>query len=640
MLQRNKLNIDNRLIFWVSLLLVIGAAIIIRIDLIERFRVSYDEAIHLVWLRLLDAGYEPYREIYVTYPPLYLLSIEALWKLWPTEVAQRWFSVGFAIFGAIGTALLTRRIAGSLAGVLAAVFILFSPVLLKPSREVMGEFHAVAWAVWAIWFIVGYQAASRPLWQRTYLVLSGLCLAASLLTKLLLPFIIPLIGGVIISRHWSAISTAPRRWQPLLLDLTWWAMAMIGPAVILLFMIYDTQPLLNQVIGQRLQAREAYAAAAGDWWGLRFAFMLGFARQELFLVVAALLGGVITWLSYRRYFWLLGFWLLTAGAFLAIHTPLREKHLLILIPVLAAWAGIGLAWLFLSLQRRRFSTAAIAGLIVLFILGSRQIPAILAYHHNTTTDLPVPADDEQQMLAFIEAVTAPDDCIITDHTPLLYWSRRLTPPELAEMSGNRLSAGALTTEELVEISERYACPVVAPVANRIIDSTPDYLVWVDAHYLGRVYFQEIPVYFAKREAAPPPQQPLQAEFAGQVAFHGYKLPQQPVTAGQKLPLRLTWERLAPLNEDYKFFVQLRNSEGATVASADYQPYAGLLPIGTWPEKLPLETVTWLTLPDDLPAGDYPLYIGLYQPFGDFQRMPLTGDTSGENALVIGPLQVR
>jgi hypothetical protein len=49
-------------------------------------------------------------------------------------------------------------------------------------------------------------------------------------------------------------------------------------------------------------------------------------------------------------------------------------------------------------------------------------------------------------------------------------------------------------------------------------------------------------------------------------------------------------------------------------------------------------MTWLTLPSDLPEAAYQIYVGLYDP-KNLERLPLRGDTSGENALILGPLPV-
>ncbi|MDX1523210.1 MAG: hypothetical protein R3264_16405, partial [Anaerolineae bacterium] len=97
------------LLFWLGLSLVVLVGIGLHARLLNSFPLNPDEGIHLLWLRMLSAGYQPYSEVYITYPPLYPLTIFAVWEAWPTEAVQRWFSLGFTAFGVVGIALLARR---------------------------------------------------------------------------------------------------------------------------------------------------------------------------------------------------------------------------------------------------------------------------------------------------------------------------------------------------------------------------------------------------------------------------------------------------------------------------------------------------------------------------------------------------
>ena len=84
---------------------------------------------------------------------------------------------------------------------------------------------------------------------------------------------------------------------------------------------------------------------------------------------------------------------------------------------------------------------------------------------------------------------------------------------------------------------------------------------------------------------------------------------------------------------------MRDATNKTVASADHQPYLGLAPTSSWPAGAVIQEVTWLHLPPDLPAGAYNIYVGLYHP-DTLERLPLQHDSSGENALVLGPIVVQ
>lgn len=632
-----------------------------------------------MWLRLLSAGYKPYTEVYITYPPLYPLAIQAIWNWWPTEEAQRWFSVLYTLFGGVGVALMARQWAGKLAGLIAAALTLFSPILVEPSRSVLAEFPSVAWSVWAVWLAwLGSQRVNESANGRTgestnqgisddsrrriLLVLSGLCLSASLLTKLLSPFMLMLIPFILITPRASPLTLSTFRFpplKPLLLDLAAWSLAVILPALMLLS-VFNIEALARQVVEQRLQARTA-SLEEQTFWPPRYERSLMFVQEDRVLAVMGLVGLGLAWWNRQRQRWLILAWLILALLMLAIHNPIRYKHFLILIPPLAILGGGAIAqWIydlpfFHTLQPSNLPPStlqppyaprttryallmAVIGLLLSAGLITWQIPITLA-SWQAKAAAPQPPKDEVQALAFIEAVTAPNDCLISDDMPLSYWSGRLAPPELAEVSTNRLDSGALTTPQLMAVTDQYDCQVVAAVSNRITKYLPDYMEWVKQKYLGRFHYGEDILYFAKLDTDPRPAVSLQADFAGQLKLLGYTLPASSTPRGNRIPVTLIWQAQTQPSADYAIFVQLRDAANTMFANADYQPYQGLLPTSTWPAGAIIHSVTWLQLPTDISPGSYNLYVGVYRP-DNLERLPLQGDTSGENALILGPISIQ
>jgi len=644
------------------LLLVAIAAIAWRAWWLNSFPLSSDEGIHLIWLRLLSAGYEPYTEVYITYPPLYPLAIELIWQIWPVEVAQRWFSVAYALFGALGVGLIGRKFAGPLGGVVAVALTLFSPILFEPSRAILGEFPSVGWSVWAIWLAWLYRdpPQSHPFFskqsgRRVLLILSGLCLAASLLTKFLSPFVAVLIPLMLILNIEPDEQTEPKSAsllrfippRPVLIDLLLWGLAVLVPIIISMIAV-DVGSLFGQVIDQRLKARTAYSEDY-EYWPPRYKAIVTFIQEDTALVILAVLGIAVAWRRRLTGLWIMVIWLGLAVLMLGVHTPIRYKHFLILIPPFAIFGGVTVDALISSLaghfsdknrttgQQNWSKISAVAGLVLLIGLYVWQIPSTLNRWEALAAE-PQPPADEVEALDFISKVTAPNDCLISDDMQLLYWSGRMAPPELAEVSSNRLNSGALTLEELMAISDRYDCQLVAPITNRIRKFLPDYIEWVKSKYLGQFHYGENNLlYFAKVDTDPNPATPLWADFDGQLIFHGYTLPAG-AKPGDSMPLTLVWQAQTALETDYAIFVQLRDSANNTLASADHQPYLGLAPTSTWPAGAVIQEVTWLKLPPDLSPGQYNLYVGLYRP-NTLERLPLQHDSSGENALIIGPVIV-
>jgi hypothetical protein len=121
-----------------------------------------------------------------------------------------------------------------------------------------------------------------------------------------------------------------------------------------------------------------------------------------------------------------------------------------------------------------------------------------------------------------------------------------------------------------------------------------------------------------------------------VRLNGYGLPRQ-VQPGGSLLVALEWESLAPVTQNYQVFVHLLDSSGTKLAQRDGQPVLWLRPTSTW---LPGERIVdryGLLLPDDLPAGDYTVAVGLYDPAtGD--RQPSSAGPE-DFAIELGPVRV-
>lgn len=635
----------SKWVFALGLLIIAAVAILLRLQLLSVYRIGPDEAIHLVWLRSLAAGYQPYTQVYITYPPLYPLMLQAVWTLWPGQIAQHWLSVAFALFGALGTALLARRIGGLIAGWSAALLVLFSPYLLVYSVAILGEFHAVVWAVWAVWFACRYVDVPSTRQARVWLALSGVALAASVLTKVLLPFMPGVVAVFILVRYWSSdarsiVAEIKRLWQDsscrnaILRDGVWLGVFMALPIAAALFR-FDLASLADQVVGQRVEARAAYVAA-GDFWLRRWDRILDFVRQDTVLVILAMIGlGVLFAHRHRDRIWLI-VWLALGAAMLTLHDPVRHKHLVMFIPPLAILAGVGVSFM-IAERRQVYRIIGVLTLASMAFIYPRQVMAPLAEWQARAGESLQPG-----LLAFIAQTTAPDDCLVSDEMKLVYYSNRATPPELAEVSENRLASGALTFAELIALTNRDDCQIIAPVSDipRFTKYASDYLIWVEQNYLGKLPAEgNTTFYFAKKDTVPDPAISLEADFDGRITFHGYNLPAESVSPGEAIPLTLTWQAQTAIDTDYKIFVQLRDAAHNTLVSADHQPYLGYLPTSSWPAGAVVRYTIWLELPADLPPGEYPVYVGLYHP-ATGERLTIIGDTSGENAVMLGPLAVQ
>jgi uncharacterized membrane protein len=137
-----------------------------------------------------------------------------------------------------------------------------------------------------------------------------------------------------------------------------------------------------------------------------------------------------------------------------------------------------------------------------------------------------------------------------------------------------------------------------------------------------------------------PQRPYQVQFWNILQLIGADLPTAAFQPGNRLPFTLYWQSLAPVTVDLTSFVHLLDQEGRIVAQLDRIPQDtwGYLPTSAWqPGRLVVDQQT-LTLPADLPPGQYRLVAGwYYAPTG--QRLPLTngpeldGNPEGETVQI-------
>ncbi|MFP4438569.1 MAG: ArnT family glycosyltransferase [Chloroflexaceae bacterium] len=104
-----------------------------------------------------------------------------------------------------------------------------------------------------------------------------------------------------------------------------------------------------------------------------------------------------------------------------------------------------------------------------------------------------------------------------------------------------------------------------------------------------------------------PQYRLNADWQQAVQLRGYDLPQPQLAPGQSTWLTLYWEVLPAAEVKYAPFVELWDSSGTMVGSAD--PHCHTAP-ENWGLPYPTGTTFKLTADNALPAGTYTLRVGL------------------------------
>lgn len=100
-------------------------------------------------------------------------------------------------------------------------------------------------------------------------------------------------------------------------------------------------------------------------------------------------------------------------------------------------------------------------------------------------------------------------------------------------------------------------------------------------------------------------------FDDRIALLGVDVADESFAPGGKLPVILTWQGLAEMNEDYTVFVQVLDAADRIVGQMDAWPVQGTRPTSTWQPGDTIIDPYNVQLSPDLPPGDYRLHVGLY-----------------------------
>ncbi|HEY76037.1 MAG TPA: hypothetical protein G4O00_07635 [Thermoflexia bacterium] len=143
--------------------------------------------------------------------------------------------------------------------------------------------------------------------------------------------------------------------------------------------------------------------------------------------------------------------------------------------------------------------------------------------------------------------------------------------------------------------------------------------------------------------APLPEEPavrLDARFGEAIRLLGYGVGEGPFAPGEVIPVTLFWEADGPVPERYKVFLHLLDGAGNLVAQRDAEPMGDLLPTPAWSPGQRIIDRHGVLLPEDLPAGEYTLSVGLYH-IDTGQRLPIVvgGEIVGDS-LALGNILVR
>ena len=336
----------NRARFIAAMVVVLAASVTERVlSLPSLLWKDYDEGLHALLAQLLAAGHRPYTEVFLSYPPLFALSLQLPWQIWGRIEALQLVMVGYSMLGVLAVGYMAYRLNGWVAGMSAAILLSFSPRFLRASGQVMTEVPAVSLAALAMSLVVAAYVPTMPQANRRKQILlfaSGLVMCASLMLKIMAPFMLALLPLMILAEQVGRTTPGPSRAKDVargfLADGLVWAAGGLAPALISLA-AYDARAMFQQIVAFRFSSR---IAENGDTTRPLELVMQFLVAENWMLLLAAAWGMVLRPRSLRNSKYVL-VWLVLGIAFLLLQVPLRFKHLPVLLPALAVLAGVGLA---------------------------------------------------------------------------------------------------------------------------------------------------------------------------------------------------------------------------------------------------------------------------------------------------------
>lgn len=146
-----------------------------------------------------------------------------------------------------------------------------------------------------------------------------------------------------------------------------------------------------------------------------------------------------------------------------------------------------------------------------------------------------------------------------------------------------------------------------------------------------------------------PTQPLATKSVQRLATHtasvilensvewlGVALPTEALSQGDLLPVTLLWRSLQASPTDVRLFIQGFNAQGELKINHEIAPVNGTFPLPQWQRGDLVRDPHHVQLPPDLPAGEYRLVAGIFDPISG-QRFTAP---DGRDTLELGTIEVK
>lgn len=639
-----------------ALAALLGVALALRVFDLEGPRSSFpdlfDEGIRAEQLLLMERGFRPFRDIYTAQGLLLLDLLYPFYVLFGGTLGAIRLGVGLlSVVGLAGVWWSVRQVTGPIGGLAALLLLSASGAYLEGSRLALAEVPSLAPCLWALGCAVRWRRGGRAGWLYAAAALATL---GVLIKPMVLPVAVPL--GLL------ALLRPGLRWRELVI-----ALGVVLAVVALAVVAMGPAEVWRQIVEYRLGAREGGS--------LDFRRNYKLVVQEPFrdqpgLYILAALGALLLLLADWRSGLALAAWPLATIALLLYYYPLHPKHLVYLYPPLAVVGGAGIgraawyAWREGPAGRlTRLLTVAVAVFIAALPLQTLSGPLDAGDPDAEAEDADLHTFDAD-VVRSLQALSGPDDFILTDHPYLAALARRMVPPDLVDPSVGRIRAGVLRDSDVLADARRYDVRLVLTWADRLrrLAGVPP---WLDREYVLAHVFglrsvknprgaKDRSLYLRTDSDLDAARTRLEnlltvrdtADFGGQLRLLGSHISATVVRPRDQFTLTLGWLALQRMPVDYHLTIHLIGPDGQTRGEQEHDLEGSARGTSLWAPGRWLFRTFGLQLDPDSPAGEYRVEISVIDPKSGRALPPVIAPgahafrENRSRALTVATIQVR
>ncbi len=423
----------------------------------QRFEFDLDEGLNAMKALLVARGYPLYSQVWSDQPPLLTYLLAACFRIFGANIDAGRVLVLLLSTVLMGCAVQYLRMTWGLWHALAGgLFIVLLPFYPSLSVAVMVGLPSIAFAMLSLLFLEFWHQRRREGW----LILSGLALGLSVLTKLFTGFLAPIFAIGLLLDERARLGNL-RSWRRMLRPALVWSLAFgmfsVGSGLILVGPAYLSQLVTTHLFARQEASFIELTASQSIAWHLRDAWP--------FLLLGGI-GCIFAILERRwRSFYLLA-WAVVAYLLLSFHAPVWYHHqFLITIPAAmlsAAAAGEVMRAIPAAIRSRAFANRSVL-LTLLALVGCVAILGARGRLTYYSFALPAPlippeaptGGHETDFLAGMATYAAKTHWVVTDMPMYAFRVGLLVPPPLAAITDKRLASGEASEEQIIQVIEEY-----------------------------------------------------------------------------------------------------------------------------------------------------------------------------------------